>query len=284
MNIINASLLNFSALDDAFKKPEVYTKSTSKFWDDDYIAKQMLEFHLNPDVEAASKKASTIQAETKFILKSTAMKNKDVLDLGCGPGLYVAEFAKSARSVLGIDLSQNSIDVANEMVGSKNANVRFKRMNYLSLEDKEAFDIATLIFYDFGALDFRDQKLLLQKIHEALRPGGLLVFDVLSDQAEHPESFSINFKSKSFWSPEPTMEAHRKMVYMDPLVRGDQYTLISETGELRIIRVYDRLFSKKEITDLLDEAGFDVVTLVNDLSGTRYSSDSKTMGIIAKKR
>ena len=284
MNIINAGLLNFSALDDAFKKPEVYTKSTSKFWDDDYIAKQMLEFHLNPSVEAASKKASTIQAETKFIIKSTSMKNKDVLDLGCGPGLYVAEFAKSARSVLGIDLSQNSIDYANDTVASKYTNVRFKRMNYLSLEDKEAFDIATLIFYDFGALDFHDQRLLLQKIHEALRPGGLLVFDVLSDQAEHPESFSISFNSKSFWSPEPTMEAHRKMVYTDPLVRGDQYTLISETGELRIIRVYDRLFSKQEITDLLEEAGFDVVTLVNDLSGTPFSSDSKTMGIIAKKR
>lgn len=284
MNIINAGLLNFSALDDAFKKPEVYTKSTSKFWDDDYIAKQMLEFHLNPSVEAASKKASTIQAETKFIIKSTSMKKKDVLDLGCGPGLYVAEFAKSARSVLGIDLSQNSIDYANDTVAPKCTNVRFKRMNYLSLEDKEAFDIATLIFYDFGALDFHDQKGLLLKIHEALRPGGHLVFDVLSDQAEHPESFSINIKSKSFWSPEPTMEAHRKMFYRDPLVRGDQYTLISETGELRIIRVYDRLFSKQEITDLLEEAGFDVVTLVNDLSGTPFSSDSKTMGIIAKKR
>jgi len=39
-----------------------------------------------------------------------------------------------------------------------------------------------------------------------------------------------------------------------------------------------------ELKRQMDEAGFDVVTLVNDLSGTRYSSDSKTMGIIAKKR
>jgi len=284
MNIIDSGILNFSALEDAFKKPEVYAKSTSKFWDDDYIAKQMLEFHLNPNVEAASKKAETIQAETKYITKTTSMKNKDVVDLGCGPGLYVAEFAKSARTVVGIDLSQNSIDYAQETVASKYQNVRFKRLNYLSLEDKEAYDIATLIYYDFGALDFADQKNLLQKIHQALRPNGLLVLDVLSDQAEHPESFSLDFKTRSFWSLEPTLEAHRKMVYSDPLVRGDQYTLISETGDLRIIRVYDRLFSKEEITGLLEEAGFEVKALTRDLSGTPWSTDSKTMGIIAKKR
>lgn len=284
MNIINDGTLNFSALEEAFKTPEVYAKSTAKFWDDDYIAKQMLDFHLNPEVEAASKKKTTIEAETKFIIKTTAMKNKDVLDLGCGPGLYVSGFAKVAKSVTGIDLSQNSIDHANATIAPANPNVFFKRMNYLSLEDKAIADIVTLIYYDFGALDFHDQKLLLQKIHQALTPQGILVLDVLSDQAEQTESFQISFKSKSFWSPEPTMEAHRKMVYRNPLVRGDQYTILTESGELRNIRVYDRLFTQAEITGLLEEAGFDVVGLYADLSGTPWNPTSKTMGLFAQKR
>ncbi|MBU1245250.1 class I SAM-dependent methyltransferase [Myxococcota bacterium] len=34
----------------------------------------------------------------------------DVADLGCGPGRFVAEFARTARSALGIDLSERMVD------------------------------------------------------------------------------------------------------------------------------------------------------------------------------
>jgi SAM-dependent methyltransferase len=283
MKIINDGKLNLFLLEEALKKPTVYTKSTAKFWDDEYIASQMIQFHLNPEVEAASRTPVVIKKETDFIIKSTLMKDKDVLDLGCGPGLYVNGFAKKAKCVLGIDLSQNSISYAKNTIAHENSNVDFITMNYLTMELHQKFDIITLIYYDFGALDFSDQRRLLRNVHEVLRPNGYFVFDVLSDQADHEESSSIRFYQKGFWSPDPYMEIHLKMEYKDPMVRGSQYTLLNEQAELRIMRIYDQLYSKEEITQLLTESGFEVIGCYADLSGKIWTKDSKTMGIIAQK-
>ena len=113
MNIIKNSKINVTLLKECMAKPEIYTRSTCKFWDDEYISEQMLSIHLNPDIESASKTKATIEAETKFIIDATAMSaGKAVLDLGCGPGLYVKEFAKTGAMVTGVDLSQRSIDYA----------------------------------------------------------------------------------------------------------------------------------------------------------------------------
>lgn len=42
-------------------RPPIYTKTSVKFWDDEYISQQMLEAHLNPDFEGASRKLDFIE-------------------------------------------------------------------------------------------------------------------------------------------------------------------------------------------------------------------------------
>jgi 2-polyprenyl-3-methyl-5-hydroxy-6-metoxy-1,4-benzoquinol methylase len=134
-------------------KPQLYEKSTKKFWDDPYISAQMLNLHLNTEGDSASRKKATVEAEAAFIIRKTGITNgKVVLDLGCGPGLYVIEFAKTGANVTGIDLSDRSISYANENIKPFFSNVDFKRMNYLDLAYEGLFDIITLIFYDFCVL------------------------------------------------------------------------------------------------------------------------------------
>ncbi|NTU54630.1 MAG: hypothetical protein HGA79_00090 [Anaerolineales bacterium] len=38
------------------QKPEPFTPGEPLFWDDPHISKQMLDVHLNPNIEAASRK------------------------------------------------------------------------------------------------------------------------------------------------------------------------------------------------------------------------------------
>lgn len=42
-----------------FKKPPLYTKTEIPFWDDEHISLQMLNAHLNPDYDGASRKSQT---------------------------------------------------------------------------------------------------------------------------------------------------------------------------------------------------------------------------------
>ncbi len=95
------------------EKPNLYEKGTSFMWTDSHISKQLLQIHLNPDIDLASRKKSTIEKTVKWILETKNSNEKlNILDLGCGPGLYTELFAKKGHNVTGIDISKNSIDYA----------------------------------------------------------------------------------------------------------------------------------------------------------------------------
>lgn len=51
----------------------------------------MLDVHLNPNIEAASRKPEMIDRSVKWMIETLGLKAGDiVLDLGCGPGLYAS--------------------------------------------------------------------------------------------------------------------------------------------------------------------------------------------------
>lgn len=286
MRIIDNNKIDLAALKNCLSRPEIFTKSTAKFWDDQHISGQMLKFHLNPEVEAASKTKATIEAETDLIIKLTELDStKSVIDLGCGPGLYVKEFAKTGAKVLGVDLSSRSVNYANENIKPAFTNVNFIEMNYLDLNFHASFDLATLIFYDFCALNTDDQKRLLSRVHQGLKDNGFLIFDVVSDNWKTSSSTNITIcEAGGFWSPDPYIEIKNTFCYEDPKTEGVQYTIIDENGIIKVIRLYHRLFGLEEITELLNDHHFTVEKVYRNLKGDALRDGSETYGIIARKR
>lgn len=69
----------------------------------------MLEAHLNPNSDAASRKVAIIDKEVRHLLAVRVLKPRDrVLDLGCGPGLYAIRLSENGIKVTGIDISERS--------------------------------------------------------------------------------------------------------------------------------------------------------------------------------
>ena len=109
--------MNIKKLLELSKKPEIFTRSDQKFWDDRHISKQMLNAHLDPDCDAASRSFETISSSVNWLVEEILpdpAHGTGVLDLGCGPGLYAAELARAGYRVTGIDYSRRSIDYARE--------------------------------------------------------------------------------------------------------------------------------------------------------------------------
>lgn len=285
MKIVFNNKIDLQALKNFIAKPEIFTKSTEKFWDDEHISSQMLHYHLNPDVEAASKTKATIEAETRFIVQTTGMnEGKTVIDLGCGPGLYVREFAKTGAMVTGVDLSERSINYAQEKIKPEYDNIEFYKMNYLELGFEDSFDIATLIYYDFCALNPEEQKTLLSNVHRGLKTDGFFIFDVLTDQNAISNSTSVTVsEGGGFWRPNSYIEIYSTYVYEEPLTEGRQYTIIEEDGATRVLRIYHRLFGLEELKRMLNDHGFVVEGVYKNLKGEALDEGSKTFGIVARK-
>ena len=115
--------------------PELYEKGTSFMWTDEHISKQILNIHLNPDIDLGSRKKSTIENTASWILKTQKEKGKlNILDLGCGPGLYTEIFAAKGHNVTGIDISKDSIEYAKKSAENKKLNVAY--LNLIYIQDK----------------------------------------------------------------------------------------------------------------------------------------------------
>lgn len=102
----------------------------------------------------------------------------NVLDLGCGYGWFCRNARQQgANQVLGIDLSRKMLDRAEAMTDDPSISYRLDDLANLSLPER-TFDVA----YSSLALHYLpDLTPLLNTVHQALKPGGRLVFST-----EHP--------------------------------------------------------------------------------------------------
>lgn len=92
------------------------------------------------------------------------VKGKDILDVGCGSGVYSVDFARrGARRVVGVDLSGNMLGLARQEAERHQVADRceFIRADFLELDLENTFDISIAM----GVFDYvPDQVTFLRKM------------------------------------------------------------------------------------------------------------------------
>ncbi len=262
-------------------------KTQEDFWDNEHISKMMLMAHLNPNWDAASRKPETIKATCNWILSTLGLEpGQKIMDLGCGPGLYATEFCDYGLEVVGVDYSKRSIDYARQQAGLKQQAIDYRYQNYLEIEDHGVYDVITLIYCDFGVLSQSSRTQLLQRIFRALKPGGYFVFDVWSTAYEELTAAYKNWvihEKTGFWKSEPHLELIHKTYDQETAVSLKQHIIVQEQSEISVFNLWEQCYTPESIEALLIENGFDVVSVVSDLTGANYTPESKSIGIVAKK-
>ncbi|MDF2558338.1 MAG: hypothetical protein K0R71_2166 [Bacillales bacterium] len=250
--------MNFENLLKFSQKPEIFEEGTSNFWTDEYISKKMLEAHLNPDWDAASRKPGTIEKTVDWIHKNFLNKESKVLDLGCGPGLYAERLAKLGHKVTGIDFSKNSIEYAKDSCAKQGLDIDYIYQNYLELDYQEQFDLIILIYCDFGALSDEKRDVLLKKIYKALKPGGTFIFDVFTEAFKEDKQVTNEWYTShsGFWSPEKHIVLSEVVHYPDEKVFLNQDIVLLESNKFEVYRSYDHYYSEEDLVHLLLENSF----------------------------
>lgn len=106
---------------------------------------------------------------------------KRLLDIGCGTGTLSMMFAQSGYAVSGVDLSEDMLIIAQERASQMGMHIPFFAMSMDELEGFDELDVAVIPIDSINYVtDEEAVKRTLEKVYEALRPGGQLFFDVHS--------------------------------------------------------------------------------------------------------
>lgn len=255
--------MKIKQLVDITEKPDLYEKGTSFMWTNPHISKQLLQVHLNPDIDLGSRKRATIEKTAKRILETQNKKeNLNILDLGCGPGLYTEIFAQNGHQVTGIDISKTSIDYAVKSAKKKDLTIDYRCDSYLDIDfGKEKFDLIVLIYTDLGALLPEEREKLLAKIHKALKKGGLFIFDILKDNNLNdklsPKTWELN--NTGFWKDAPYLALSESFLYEQEKVILFQNTIIDDNNDVETYRFWTHFFSQSDMRKILESSQYNSI-------------------------
>jgi 2-polyprenyl-3-methyl-5-hydroxy-6-metoxy-1,4-benzoquinol methylase len=280
-------LLMFNELKEINSRPAPFQFYTAdELWTNEHTSKKMLEYHLNESIDVSSRNKIFIEKSVDWIVSHFGVdKNTQIIDFGCGPGLYTARLAERGAIVTGIDFSERSINYAKQIATQKNLNINYILTNYLDFDISDGFDLITMIMCDFCALSPEQRKKMLSKFHSLLKPDGSVLLDVYSlngfNQKEESAAYELN-QLNGFWSPEDYYCFVNTFKYEKEKVILDKYTIIEKTRK-RVVYNWLQYFSEDSLRKEFDENGFKAEEIYSDVAGKSFTPESPEIAIVAMK-
>jgi len=222
---------------------------------------------LNPDIDLASRRKASIESTVDWILNSVNQEKMNILDLGCGPGLYAEVMAKRGHKVTGVDFSKNSIEYARNEAIKKNLDIEYINQNYLELCEENKYDLAMMIFTDFGVLTPVARRTLLQNTYRALKPKGIFIFDVLSDKDIELKVAEKSWEMEEcgFWKDRPYLVLSDSYYYPMDKVILYQHIVIDNSDNFNVYRFWTHFFTSDDLKKILEQEGFKQVECYDDV-------------------
>lgn len=270
------------SLANALRRPHLFEDVDERFWRDPYISEQILDAHLDPAVDDASRRAAVIASSTAWIAGLVKPRSR-LLDLGCGPGLYCESFHRYGLRVTGIDYSRTAVEYAHREAARRGHSIDYLIADYLRGELPAPFEIVTLIYGGICCVTNAERDDLLARIHRTLVPGGLFVFDVFT--AEYIDRTAGEWYVKlgnGFWRKGVHLVVEKKHDYPDADVHLDRYIVADARSGISVYNMWKHYYTKETIAAVLARTGFEAVGWYGDLSGAPFHPRGPWIGIVAR--
>lgn len=289
--LTNVDLSLLARLD---RKPKLFADSGLSFWTDAYISRHVLNAHLDPTIDDASRRPEVIQASADWITdRARSLTDAgtgaplSLLDVACGPGLYCTAFADRGFSVSGIDSSESSIGYAMQSAKKRHLPIEYRCADYRTLIERSRYDAVTLIYGEFCVMTDRDRDRMLRKIRSALKPGGLFIFDVFTRDYSLRTALATNWyttRDNGFWAEEPHLVLERGYTYEETDVHLNRYLVIGGAGDpIREYNIWRHHYTEQSVSELLAASGYEVCGLYGDLTGIPLEKATEWIGVVARR-
>ena len=277
----------FAKLEEINHRPKPFEFYTAKsLWNDEYTSQQMLAYHLNDEVEAASRSSAFIERSVEWIVSRFKVGDgTQIADFGCGPGLYASRLAQKGAKVTGIDFSANSIRYAKEQAGKQGLSIEYVNQNYLEFDTERRFDLIIMIMCDFCALSPEQRAGLLAKFWVLLRPGGSVLLDAYSPAAFEARMeqalYEVNMLA-GFWAPGKYYGFLNTFKYPREKVVLDKYTIFEDRGS-KVVYNWLQHFSREALADEFSRAGFEISDWYADVGGKPFDENAAEFAVAASR-
>lgn len=144
----------------------------------------------------AARAADRLVAE----LAAADIRSGTVVDLGCGSGILARRLTDAGYDVLGTDISASMLEIARREAPT----ARFVLGSLLDLELPRSVGVSAIGEALNYAVDPRvgeaTFEALARRVHAALAPGGLFLFDVSVHGRSGPDRRRVRFHDRPGWS------------------------------------------------------------------------------------
>lgn len=221
-----------------------------------------------------------------------------VLEIACGSGRVLVPLVEGGFRVVGVDASAAMLDLARAKLAAADpasaTRARLVEGDMRSFEVEGPFDLAFIAVKSFAYLQSRgEQEQALTAIAQHLRPGGLFAIDLLNPAPawllEPPGSLRQDLFQ---YVPrlDATVSRTETVVSTDlaaqvRVVRS-VYEIVTADGSVtkRFVEWPYRYTYRFEAEHLIERAGFAIEALHGGYGGEPFTSDSRTMLFVARRK
>lgn len=227
-------------------------------------------------------KERDIERECDFITARLSLApGATILDVGCGLGLHAIELTRRGYLVVGLDLSLPMLSRAGDEAQDHGLKINFLHGDMREMNFDGSFDAVLCWGTTFGYFDDDSNKRVVERLHRALKPRGVLLLDVVNrDHVIRSQPNLIWFEGDGCICMEESkfnyflsrLEVKRTVMLDDGRQRDSVYTL--------------RSYALHELGLLLHQQGFRVaeVSGMTATPGVFFGADSPRILVVAERR
>jgi SAM-dependent methyltransferase len=223
-----------------------------------------------------------IAREVDFIEDSLGIERGGaMLDLACGTGRHAIELARRGYEVVGFDLSLAMLARAGEEAQDREAQLTFVQGDMREMTFEEQFDGVYCWSTSFGYFEEDKNAGVIDRIHKALRSGGLFLLDVANRDFLVRQSPSL-----AWFEGDGCVCMDEMSVDFITSRMKVKRTMMLDDGRSREIEYSMRIYSLHELGKILHEHGFKVTEVSGRLAtrGVFFGNESPRTIILAEKR
>ena len=228
-------------------------------WNDAEFSRRMLANHLTDSHDWASRRDKHIAAHVNCIQELLPKDGSKILDLGCGPGLYLQRLAQLGHHCTGVDFSPASIEYATNEAKRQGLDIEYVLSDIRAYESAQLFDCILVSFGEINVFSRQDALAILSfASHHLQRHGFLLIevhtFDAVWMIGRNPaswHSFSSGIFSEkphlclqeNFWDEESATATNR------------YYVIDAATSGVSCYGSSTKAYTDSQYTELFMQAG-----------------------------